>query len=146
LRRRRKLLLTIIAVLACGVFCLAKSSKLTGRIVAYDVMRHGAKDASFVQNEEVIVMEVTAPRQRYVKIVFSSFGTTQIDQKYFDGAQALDVDVFRDKACDETTPRFISEMSPQQVAGTYLLTDAFKKQSPNIKKLECYDAIFKKKK
>jgi hypothetical protein len=146
LRRRRKLLLRTVAVLGCEILCLARTSKLTGKIVAYDVMRHGAKDASFVQNEEVIVMEVTAPKHRYVKIVFSSFGTTQIDQKYFDGAQLLDVDVFRDKACDETTPRFMSEMSPQQVAGNYLLTDAFKKQSPNIKKLECYDAIFKKKK
>jgi hypothetical protein len=94
----------------------------------------------------VIVMEVTAPKQRYVKVVFSSYGTMQIDQKYFDGTQVLDVDVFRDHACDETTPRFISEMTPQQVAGNYLLTEPFKKQSPSIKKLECYDAIFKKKK
>jgi hypothetical protein len=125
--------------------CAAKTSKLTGKILAYDVMRHAAKDGSFVQNEEAIVMEVTGQKHKYIKVVFSSFGTTQIEQKYFDGTQALDVDVFRDKSCDETTPRFVSETSAQQVAGTYLLTDPFKNHAPSIKKLECYDAIFKKK-
>jgi hypothetical protein len=132
--------------LVCGLFCFARTSKITGKILAYDVMRHAAKDGSFVQNEEAIVMEVTGQKQKYIKIVFSSFGTTQIEQKYFDGAEALDVDVFRDKSCDETTPRFVSETNPQQVAGTYLLTDPFKNHAPNIKKLECYAAIYTKKK
>src|ERR1700686_3669422 len=109
-------------------------------------MKHASKAASSVQNQEVIVMETPSQKQKYVKVTFSTFGTTQIEPKYFDGTQPLPVDVFRDKACDERSPRFVSQVSLEKMSGTYLLTDAFKSAPPGrIKNLECYVAIYKKK-
>ena len=122
-------------------------TQLNGKIVAFDLMKHNSKTSSTLQNQEIVVMETPSQKQKYVKVMFSSFGTTQIDPKYFDGTQALSVDVLRDKSCDERSPRFISQVSVEQISGTYLLTDAFKSGPPGrIKNLECYVAIYKKKK
>src|SRR5215471_20009708 len=135
------------AVLTSGIVCLAKNTKLTGKLVAYDFMKHSAKSASLVQNEEVVVLETPSEKQKYVKLMFSSAGTTQIDPKYFDGTQPLEADVFRDHTCDEKAPTFVTQVSLEQIGGTYLLTDAFKNQPPaRIKTLECYVAIYKTKK
>src|SRR5215471_17270584 len=132
------------AVLTSGIVCLAKNTKLTGKIVAYDFMKHSAKSASLVQNEEVVVLETPSEKQKYVKLMFSSAGTTQIDPKYFDGTQPLEADVFRDKTCDEKAPTFVSGVSMEQIAGTYLLTNAYKGHPPSrIKNLECYAVIYK---
>jgi len=132
--------------MAFELVSLAKASKLTGNIVAYDLVRHASKAASFVQNQEVVILETSGQKQKYVKVVFSSIGTTQIEQKYFDGTLPLEVDVFRDKSCDEKAPTFVSQVSLDQIAGSYLLTDAFKNHPPaRIKTLKCYAAIYKKK-
>jgi hypothetical protein len=148
LPRKRKALLAAVAILALNLVSLAKTHKLNGKIVAYDVMKHASKDATFRQNQEAVVLETDSPKQRdkYVKVVFTSFGTTQIEQKYFDGTLPLKVDVFRDHSCDEKEPVFVSQVSFEHIAGTYLLTDAFKNHPPvKIKNLECYAAIYKKK-
>jgi hypothetical protein len=145
--QRKKALLTTVALLTLGLVCLAKTTKLTGKMVAYDFMRHSAKTASLIQNEEVVVLETANEKQKYVKIMFSNAGTTQIDPKYFDGTLPLNADVFRDKTCDEKAPTFVSQVSMEQIAGTYLLTDAYKNHPPSrIKNVECYVAIYKKKK
>jgi hypothetical protein len=140
--------LTTLSIVAFALVCFAKTQKLSGRMVAYDLTKHESKLATLQQNEEVVVLETDSqkPKNKYVKVLFSSAGTTQIDQKYFDGAQALAVDVFRDKSCDEHEPRFVSQVSLEQIGGTYLLTEAFKSSPPGrIKTLDCYVAIFKKK-
>jgi hypothetical protein len=125
---------------------LAKPSKLTGKIVAYDVMHHASKTSSALQNQEVVILETGNQKQKYVKVMFASFGTTQIEQKYFDGTAALDTDVFRDHSCDEDAPALSPEVTMQQIGKAYLLTDAFKTHPPEkIKKLNCYVAIYKKK-
>lgn len=143
----RKVSLAIVPLMLLAIVCSARTSKLTGKIVAYDVMRHAAKDATFQQNQEVVVLETSGPKQKYLKVVFASYGTTQIDQKYFDGTQPLEAEVFRDHSCDESTPRFVTEASLEHINGMYLLTDAFKDHPPaKIKTLECYDAIYRKKK
>ena len=118
-------------------------------MVAYDPMLHLAKSASAVQNQEVVVLETNSPKpkDKYVKVMISSFGTTQIEQKYFDGTLPFEADVFRDRSCDEGRPKFVTQVSLEQIAGTYLLTDAFKTQPPGkIKNLGCYVVIEKKKK
>jgi len=146
LQRQRKALLTAIAVAALGIVSLAKTSKLTGKMVGYDLMRHASKTTSLEQNQEVVILETTGQKQRYLKVVFSSVSTIQIEQKYFDGTLPLTVDVLRDHSCDEKSPRFVPQVSVDQIAGTYLLTDAFKTHPPaRIKSLECYAAIYKKK-
>lgn len=145
--RQKKALLTAVATAALGIVSLAKTTKLTGKIVGYDVMQHTSKNASALQNQETIVLETPNPKEKYAKVVFSSFGTTQIEQKYFDGTLPLTVDVLRDHTCDESAPRLVQEVSVQQMGGTYLLTDASKTQPPGrIKTLKCYVAIYKKKK
>ena len=53
--RSQKTILTVAIVFSLGLAAFAKNSKLTGKIVAYDLMRHEAKAASGVQNEEVVV-------------------------------------------------------------------------------------------
>ena len=143
----KKALLIAVAILTSAIVCFAKTKKLTGKMVAYDFMKHSAKPASLIQNEEVVVLETPNEKQKYVKLVFSSSGTTQIDPQYFDGSQPLAADVFRDKTCDEKAPTFVSQVSMEQIAGTYLLTDAYKNHPPSrIKNLECYAVIYKKKK
>jgi hypothetical protein len=144
--RQKQASLTIVFLAVCALAVFAKSLKLSGKIVAYDVMRHSSKTASGQQNQEVVILE-TGGKQKYVKVVFSGSGTTLIDQKYFDGSLPLDVDVFRDHGCDESAPRMVPQVELQQIGGTYLLTDAFKAQPPGkIKTLHCYDAIERKKK
>jgi hypothetical protein len=150
LPRSQKILLVAISIIVLGAVSLAKTKKLTGKIVAYDVIHHNAKNtAGTMQNQETVILETDSPKRKdkYVKITFSSFGTTQIDQKYFDGTTPLTIDVFRDHSCNESFPTFVSQVSIEQMApGTYLLTDAYKNSSPGrIKNLECYVAIQKKK-
>ena len=145
--RQKKLLLTVIAIATLELVSLAKTTKLTGKVVAYDVAQHSSKNASALQNQETVVLETTNPKEKYVKVLYSSFGTTQIEQKYFDGTLPLTVDVLRDHTCDESAPRLVREVSIEQMGGTYLLTDAFKTQPPaRIKTLKCYAAIYKTKK
>ncbi len=126
---RKKALLIAVAMLSLAIVCFAKTKKLTGKMVAYDFMKHCAKPASLIQNEEVVVLETPNEKQKYVKLVFSSSGTTQIDPQYFDGSQPLAADVFRDKTCDEKAPTFVSQVSMEQIYETYLLTDAYKEPS-----------------
>lgn len=145
--RLKTSLLTTLAIVTFTLLSHAKNSKRTGKIVGYDVMHHTSKSASVVQNQEVVVLETANPKEKYVKVMFSSFGTTQIEPKYFDGKEPLTTDVLRDHSCDERTPAFVSQVTLEQIAGTYLLTDAFKSQPPGrIKTLKCYVAIYKKKK
>ena len=143
--KNKSAVVTGVVVTTLALACFAKTPTLTGKMVAYDPILHAAKDASFVANKEVVIVEVPGPKIKYVKVVFVSFGTTQVDPKYFDGATPLSAQALRDRACDESSPRIATEISLKQPAGTYLLTDAFKNSPPaNLKKLECYDATGKK--
>ena len=143
---RHKALLIAVSTLALGLVSLAKASKITGKIVAYDLMRHNSKAATFMQNQEIVVLETSGEKEKYVKVIFSSFDTSQIDSKYFDGTLPLEVEVLRDHSCDQHSPVFVAQANLQQIAGTYLLTDAFKNHPPaSIKTLKCYAAIYKKK-
>lgn len=138
-------LLTGVAIATLGVVCFAKTPTLTGKMVAYDPLLHAAKAGSFVANKEIVILELPASKAKYVKVVFVSFGTTQIEQKYFDGTQPLTVRAIRDHDCDERSPRTVPQLDSDQRSGIYLLTDAYKNSPPaNLKKLECYDATAKK--
>ena len=144
---RNRPLLTAIALLIFALVCAAKTTRLSGKMVGYDFMHHASKAASDTQNQEVVILETANEKQKYVKVMFSSPGTTQIEPKYFDGAQPLEVETFRDHTCDEKGPTFASQVSMEQIAGTYLLTDAYKTHPPSrIKNLDCYVAIYRKKK
>jgi hypothetical protein len=146
LQGHHKALLIATAILGLGLVSLAKASKIAGKIVAYDLMRHNSKTASFMQNQEIVILETGREKEKYAKIIFSSFDTSQIDPKYFDGTLPLEVDILRDHSCDERSPVFVTQPSLERIAGTYLLTDAFKKHPPaSIKTLKCYAAIYKKK-
>jgi hypothetical protein len=146
LLRHHKALLIAVAILGLELVSLAKASKISGKIVAYDLMRHNSKTASFMQNQEIVILETSGEKEKYVKVIFSSFDTSQIDPKYFDGALPLEVSVLRDRSCDQRTPVLVTQASLEQIAGTYLLTDAFKNRPPaSIKSLKCYAAIYRKK-
>lgn len=143
----KQAVLTSLVFFLLVLACVAKTTKITGKIVAYDFMHHASKAASDTQNQEVVVLETPNPKQKYVKVMFSSQGTIQIDPKYFDGNEPLETAVFRDKTCDEKAPTFVPQVSMEQIAGTYILTDAYKTHPPSrIKNLECYVAIYKTKK
>ncbi len=143
----KQALITAIALFLPVLVCVAKTTKVTGKIVGYDFMHHASKAASDTQNQEVVVLETPNQKQKYIKVMFSSPGTTQIEPKYFDGNEPLETSVFRDKTCDEKTPTFVPQVSMEQIAGTYILTDAYKTHPPSrIKNLECYVAIYKTKK
>ncbi len=133
--------LTIVVVLALVTSCFAKTPTLTGKMLAYDPLLHAGKVASTMTNREEIILEAPGHKAKYIKIVFVSVGTTQLDAKYFDGTTPLTVQVLRDRDCDEKSPRFVNQVGLDQRSGTYLLTDAFKKSPPpKIKTLECYEA------
>jgi len=145
MKMQRRLLLTAVGVAALALTCFAKIPVLTGKMVAYDPLLHASKNASVVANKEVVILQTQGPKTRYVKVVFVSFGTSQIDAKYFDGTQPLTAQAIRDKACDESYPEIVAQVTLTQRAGTYLLTDTFKNSPPGrIKNLECYDATGKK--
>ena len=149
MRNQRQALLIAAVSLTFALAASAKTIKMTGKMVAYDVMKHASKSSSILQNEEVIVLDTNNPKSKnkYAKVMFSTSGTTQIDPKYFDGSQPLQVEVFRDHSCDEKSPQFVNQVSMEQIAGTYLLTDAFKTSPPGkLKIMECYVAIQRTKK
>ncbi len=127
-----------------GLACFAKTLTLSGKMVAYNPMQHAAKDASFQANKETVILEIKEKKTKYVKVLFIGFGTTQIESQFFDGATPLTVKALRDKTCEERLPNLVDEVGLQQRAGSYLLTDAFKKSPPKIKNLECYYAMGKK--
>jgi hypothetical protein len=131
----------IVVVMALAAACFAKTPTLTGKMLAYDPLLHAGKVASTLANREEIILEAPGHKLKYVKIVFVSVGTTQLDAKYFDGTTPLTVQALRDRDCDEKSPRFVNQVGLDQRSGTYLLTDAFKKSPPpKIKTLECYAA------
>jgi hypothetical protein len=145
MKERNKAFLTGVVIAALVLACSAKTSSLSGKMVAYDLLSHAAKVASFVANKEVVILETPGQKTKYVKVVFVSYGTTQIDWKYFDGTLPVTVKALRDRACDEKDPKIVSQYGLNQTSGTYLLTDAFKASPPQkIKSLECYDATEKK--
>lgn len=143
--RKVRGLLTGVAVLALVVLGFAKTPTLTGKIVAYDPLAHAAKSATFSANKETLILEAPSHKAKYIKVTFLSFGTTQVDPKYFSGGEPLTVKALRDKTCDERYPSFVAQVTLDQKTGTYLLTDAFKNSPPpKIKTVECYDATQKK--
>jgi hypothetical protein len=145
--KQNKALLTGVALAALGFACFAKSKTptVTGRMVAYDPLLHAGKAATFVANKEAVILEATRVKARYVKVVFVSYGTTQIEPKYFDGSLPLTVQVLRDRTCDESYPKTVPQVGLDQTSGTYLLTDAFKNSPlPKIKTIACYDVTEKK--
>jgi hypothetical protein len=133
------------AIVALQLTCAAKTPKFTGKMVAYDPFLHASKPSTMQSNKEVIILETPNHKKKYVKLVFISFGTKQLDEKYFDGSTPITVEALRDEECDERFPRYVTQVSLDQGAGSYLLTDAFKASPPpHLKKLECYDATAKK--
>ncbi len=145
MKERTKAFLTGVVIAALVLACFAKTPSLTGKMVAYDLLAHAAKVGTFEANKEVVILETPGQKSKYVKVVFVSYGTTQVDGKYFDGTLPLTVKALRDRACDEKYPKMASQYSLNQASGTYVLTDAFKSSPPaRIKKLECYDALEKK--
>jgi hypothetical protein len=101
--------------------CFAKTPQL-GKIVAYDVLAHAGKVASFVENKEIVVLEAPTHKAKYVK-PSCTHSTVQIGPKYFGGDEALTVRAERFKTCDETSPTIRAQIAK---TGTYLLTDAYK--------------------
>jgi hypothetical protein len=145
MKERTKAFLTGVVIAALVLACFAKTSNLSGKMVAYDLLSHAAKVGSFVANKEVVILETPGQKSKYVKVVSVSYGTTQIDGKYFEGTLPVTVKALRDRTCDEKYPKMVSQYSLNQTSGTYLLTDAFKSSPlPRIKNLECYDALEKK--
>jgi hypothetical protein len=141
----KKALQVAVAIAALQLTCLAKTPTFTGKMVAYDPLLHASKPSTMQPNKEVIVLETSGRKTRFVKLVFVTFGTKQIDEKFFDGTTPMTVQALRNQECDESSPRFVTQVSLNQKSGSYLLTDAFKAAPPpHFKKLECYDATGKK--
>ena len=143
--RLKKTLQVTAAIVALQLTCSARTPKFVGKMVAYDALLHASKPSTMQSNKEVIILETPNHKKKYVKLVFISFGTTQVDDKYFDGSTPMTVQVVRDEECDQRYPRFVTQVSLDQTSGSYLLTEAFKASPPpHLKKIECYDATGKK--
>jgi hypothetical protein len=141
----KKWLVRSVAIAALSTTCSAKTPTLTGKIVAYDPILHGGKSATYGSNREELILETPEKKNRYIKVVFVGFGTTQVDEKYFNGAESLKVKALRDKTCDDTYPKIVTQVGLDQKTGTFVLTDAYKSSPPaRIKTLECYEATEKK--
>ena len=134
----------------------AQTRKFTGQVFAYDLLAHAFKVASFAENRELVIFRLRH-RQAFVKLLFESFGQTQLDPKYLDGSTTIAVRVTRDPSCDEDSPKFFAEGESLIPPGTipddektpsshetkieqkYRVTDAFSDQSiPKIAHLDCY--------
>ena len=140
-----KVFLPGLAVATLSLASAAKTPRLMGKMVAYDPLLHASKPSTMQPNKEVVILETTGHKAKFVKVVFVSLGTTQIDEKYFDGLTPMNVRALRNHECDENSPRMVPQVNLDQKSGMYLLTDAFKSTPPaRIKTLECYDATGKK--
>lgn len=140
----KKVIQVTAAIAALQVTGLAKTPTLTGKMVAYDALLHASKPSTMQANKEVVILETSRHKNKYVKLVVISFGTKQIDERFFDGTTVLTMQALRDHECDEDSPKMVTEVSLNQKSGTYVLTDPFKAAPPHIKSLECYDATGKK--
>jgi len=143
--KRKKALLAAVAVAVFELTCFSKTPVLTGKMVAYDAILHASKPSTMEANKEVVILETSGHKAKYVKVVFVSLGTKQIEEKFFAGTEPLTVQALRNHECDESSPKIAAEVSLNQSSGTYVLTDAFRNAPPSkIKTLACYDATGKK--
>lgn len=134
---------------------LAESHQLKGRIVAYIPWPHIVKMASFVQNQEIVIvrLEKNGKVPQFVKVVFTSFGKDQLPGAQLEGQKVVTVKGKRSKSCDEQAPRFFGQdeplMKPESGDGSgpetipfqqkYRLTKAFSSVPPPIvHNLRCY--------
>jgi hypothetical protein len=136
--------LSAFVVAAMTLSSFAKTPTVSGKIVAYDPLLHASKNTTLVANHETIIVEAPGLKAKYVKVMFSSVGTTQVEDKFFDGSTPITVQALRDHSCDERAPKLVQQVGLEQKSGTYVLTGAFKSAPPKIKLLQCYEAIAKK--
>jgi hypothetical protein len=139
-----------IAVMAVCVFglpaihALGRGRNLKGTIVAYDPIFHAMKQASFVKNLEVTIIDLgtTGHPKRIVKVIFEGFGKSQLSQDVLDGEKLFEGRAVRDKSCDETHPRILGQIEPEQAfqgSGTFLLNRAHIAMSLGVvENLACY--------
>ena len=63
----------------------ARTAKLTGKMVGQRFNAPRLQSMRLTDRiEEVVVLETLNRKQKYVKVILSSLGTTQIEPKYFD--------------------------------------------------------------
>ena len=149
--------LTTVTVLCCSNVLSAQSRTLTGHVFAYDPWAHLVKFASFVENQEIVVLRLDKGHgsPEFVKVSFSSFNTKQLSDKYFQGDTVLSIKARRSKKCDERLPAFFAKnepiVEPGAVASSgvqhlpvkrkYRLTNAFSSEPrPDLQTLVCYEA------
>jgi hypothetical protein len=148
---RATFLLFLLFGLAAPSF--GRTKELKGRIFAYDPSTHSFKAASFVENQEIVILRLDAQRKDYVKLVIHGFGQEQIPAKYFAGADVLEVKAVRDLNCDQMSVEFVNEladithptnqpdgtMNISMNSGKFMVSDFFRNQTlPEISNLQCY--------
>jgi len=146
-----------IAPLILTTFCFGRTKELTGRVFAYDPMTHILKLASFVENQEIVLLQIDSGRhaKRYIKLVVHGFGQTQIPDNYFAGDSVLTVRAARDHSCDQETVDFVTTVVDDEHprahsdgtkwvplnGGKFIVAETFRKQPlPRLSNLECYSA------
>lgn len=123
-----------------------RDQRLTGRVFAYDPTYHWLKQASFVENLEIVIFQLNRPKEghKFVKIVFKSFGPKQLEERVLEGEDILTVHVLRDAKCDENIPAFVSESTFPEMSGKFQISRHFKAEPPpKIMDLTCYLALTK---
>jgi hypothetical protein len=145
--KKRQLFDHVGLILMVGIstaLCAAQARHLRGTIIAYDPAYHTLKQSSFVKNREVVIAE-TRPegkKKSFVKLVFESFGPTQVNQDVLEGLKAYDVRVVRDTSCDEAHPRLVNKFDLNQGSGIFLINSSHViGPLPQIENLLCFRVI-----
>jgi hypothetical protein len=144
-----------IVSLILTTFCFGWTKELTGRVFAYDPMVHILKLASFVENQEIVLLQIDSGRhgKRYIKLVVHGFSQTQIPDNYFTGDSILTMRATRDRNCDQKTVDFVTSVVDDEHpkarpdgtkevplnGGKFIISQHFKGQPlPQLSNLECY--------
>jgi hypothetical protein len=125
-------------------FCLAKTHRLRGTIIAYDPAYHTFKQSSFVKNLEVAIVELSSrgKKKSFIKVVFEDFGPTQVDQDVLEGTKLLDVRGVRDTKCDEAHPHLVTRFDVSTGSGSFLMNSSRATEPlPRIDSLPCFHVI-----
>ena len=92
----------------------AETRKMAGRIIGYIPWPHILKMASFVENQEIVIMQLDSKGKKpeLVKIVFTSFGPEQLPSAQLEGRKLVVVKAKRTNSCDERSPKFFAHDEP----------------------------------
>ena len=147
----------LLVLLSLTNFCSGRTEQLRGRIFAYDPTFHISKMVSFVENIEIVILQLESAKNepRFIKLRIHGFGKIQIPDDYFAGNSIFTVTAIRDHGCDQESVNFVTNLSDDELPhknsdrthdvrlnqGKFIISEHFKNLPlPHLSNLKCYSS------